>query len=62
MDYINLTSKYDYKNIQNILNAINYADGRRSIFDISLIIDVELNKLIKIYKDLKVKNNKIILF
>ena len=50
-----MTSKYDYKNIQNILNAINYADGRRSIFDISLIIDVELNKLIKIYKELKSK-------
>ena len=53
--YKSMTSKYDYKNIQDILNAINYADGKRTIFDISLLIKVELNDLIKIYRELKFK-------
>ena len=56
--YKSMTNKYDYKNIQNILNAINYADGQKSIFDISLTIGLEINNLIKIYKELK--NKKII--
>ena len=56
--YKSMTNKYDYKNIQNILNAINYADGQKSIFDISLTIGLEINSLIKIYKELK--NKKII--
>ena len=56
--YKSMTTKYDYKNIQNILNEINYANGKKSIFDISLTIGVEINSLIKIYKELK--NKKII--
>ena len=53
--YKSMTSKYDYKNIQDLLNAINYADGKRTIFDISLLIKVELNDLIKIYRKLRSK-------
>lgn len=53
--YKSMTSKYDYKNIQDLLNAINYADGKRTIFDISLLIKVELNDLIKIYRELRFK-------
>ena len=53
--YKSLTSKYDYPNIVNTCNAISYADGSKSIFDISLITKFNLENLLQIYSELKKK-------
>ena len=53
--YNGLSEKKKYSDINKLLNAISYADGHNSIFEISLKTNIKFNELLKYYSILKEK-------
>jgi aminopeptidase-like protein len=44
------------KDLKNIMNFLQYADGKNDLCDISALIDVNKKKTIKIFNKLKKRN------
>ena len=53
--YNGLSEKKKYNNIKNLLNAISYADGYTSIFEISIKTNIKFKELLNYYSILKEK-------